>query len=335
MTIERKTTMPNPLRRPRFRARIQWHTWMPWYEFSRIAGELQEHDEHAAGMLLPALGIALATLAAAVIVPQLSLLITIAGGSSIVGALTWGSGDGRRLVRGVKVAGLPSSRTFLALSAEMATDDVRALWHGQLQPVGLLVGLDEEGWTREETIDRYYLWRQVRESLPPADRTTAAIAAAVGFGHEELMDALLAHKLRLADLGATGHAGYLPPTLEGTLVDQAGARILALPAPRDGGTDGGQHAAAVQTGRARSGDVAVPHRGHTATGDERVRANDEQHGRRRVGTHRRVPTLASRQNPVGGRQHDRRAGDLEATRGLTEVATASVLRRLGRRRARR
>jgi len=314
--------MANPMRRPTFRARIQWHTWMPWYEFSRIAGEFQEHDERAGGMLPSALGLALVTVVAAVLVPQLSLLITLVGGGSIVWALTCGTGDGRRIVRGVKVVGLPSPRTFLALSAEMAADDLTALWHGRPRPAGLLAGPEEEGWTREETIDRYHLWRQVRESLPPADHDAAAITAAVGFAHEELMDALLAHKLRLADLDVTGHIGYLPSTLEGTLLDRVGPRLLALPAPHDGGTDGGQHAAAVQTGHAGSGDVAVPHRCHTATGDERVRADDEQHGCRRVGTRRRVPPLASRRDPVGGRQHDRRTGDLEATRGLIDAAAS-------------
>ncbi len=315
--------MRKPMRRPKFQARVQWHTWMPWYEFSRIAGEAQDHDGRAGGMLLPALGIALVTLVAAMLVTQLSLLITLVGGGSIVWALTWGSGDGRRLVRGVKVVGLPSTRTFLTLSAEMAADDLTALWHGQPRPAGLLASPDEEGWTREETIDRYHLWCQVRESLPPADRDAAAIAAAVGFAHEELMDALLAHKLRLADLDATGHVGYLPSTLEGTLVDRVGPRLLALPAPHDGGTNSGQHAAAVQTGHAGGGNVAVPHRCHTATGDERVRADDEQHGRRRVGTRRRVSPVASRRDPVAGRQHDRRTGDLEAARGLIDDHAAA------------
>ncbi len=315
--------MAKPMRRPAFRARIRWHTWMPWYEFSRIAGEAQDHDERAGGMLPLALGIVLVTLVAAMLVPQFSPLIIVAGGGSIVWALTCGAGDGRRLIRGVKVAGLPSPRTFLALSAEMAADDLTALWHGRPQPAGLLAGPEEEGWTREETIGRYHLWRQVRESLPAADRDAAAIAAVVGFAHEELMDALLAHKLRLADLDATGHAGYLPSTLEGTLLDRAGARILALPAPRDGGTHDVQHAAAVQTGHAGGGNVAVPHRGHTPKDDERVRANDEQHGRRRVGTRRRVSPVLKGGSPFTRRQHDRRPGDLEAARGLIDAhATA-------------
>ncbi len=315
--------MANPMRRPTFQARVQWHTWMPWYEFSRILGEMQDHDERAGGMLLPALGIALVTLVAAMLVPQLSLLITVAGGSSIVGALTWGSGDGRRLVRGVKVVGRPSPRTFLTLSAEMAAADMTALWNGRPRPAGLLAGPEEEGWTQEETIGRYHLWCQVRESLPPVNRTAAAIAAAVGFAHEELMDALLAHKLRLADLDATGHVGSLPSTLEGTLVDRAGPRLLALPAPHDGGIDGGQHAAAVQTGHAGGGDVAVSHRCHTATGDERVRADDEQHGRRRVGARRRVSPVLEGGGPFTRRQHDRRTGDLETARELIEAHTAA------------
>ncbi len=315
--------MAKPMR-PAFRARIWWHTWMPWYEFSRIAGEMQEHDERAGGMLLPALGIALVTLVAAMLAPQLSLLITMAGGGSIVWALTCATGDGRRLWRGVKVVGLPSPRTFLALSAEMATDDLTALWHGQPRPAGLLAGPEEEGWTREETIGRYHLWRQVRESVPPADRDVAAIAAAVGFAHEELMNALLAHKLRLADLTTAGHAGYLAPTLEVKLLDRAGAQPLALPAPRDGGTDDGQHAAAIQTGHAGGGVVAVPHRGHTPKDDERVRADDEQHGRRWVGARRRVSPVVEGGGPFARRQHDRRAGDLEAARGLIDARAAAV-----------
>ncbi len=311
--------MANPMRRPKFRARIQWHTWMPWYEFSRIAGEMQSHEERTGGMLLPALGIALVTLVAAMLAPQLSLLITVAGGGSIVGAFTWGSGDGRRLWRGVKVVGLPSPRTVLALGADMVADDLAALWHGRPRPAGLLAGPDEEGWTREETIARYHLWRQAREALPPADRSAARIAAAVGFAHEELMDALLTHRLRLADLDAAGHTGYLAPTLKVTLVDRAGAQPLALPAPRDGGTDDDQHTAAVQAGHAGGGDVAVPHRGHTPQDDERVRADDEQHGRRWVGTRRRVSSIVEGGHSLSGRQHDRRTGDLEAARGLIDA----------------
>ncbi len=315
--------MRKPMRRPKFQARVQWHTWMPWYEFSRILGEMQDHEERAGGMLPLALGIALVTLVAAMLVTQLSLLIIVAGGGSIVWALTCGTGDSRRLIRGVKVVGLPSPRTFLTLSAEITTDDLTALWHGRPRPAALLAGPEEEGWTREETIGRYHLWCQVRESLPTGDRDAATIVASVGFAHEELMDALLAHKLRLADLDVTGHVGYLPSTLEGTLVDRVGPRLLALPAPHDGGTNSGQHAAAVQTGHAGGGDVAVPHRCHTATGDERVRADDEQHGRRRVGTRRRVSPVASRRDPVAGRQHDRRPGDLEAARGLIDDHAAA------------
>jgi len=43
---------------------------MPWYEFSRIVGEMQSHEERAGGMLLPALGIALVTLVAAMLAPR-------------------------------------------------------------------------------------------------------------------------------------------------------------------------------------------------------------------------------------------------------------------------
>ncbi len=315
--------MANPMRRPKFRARIQWHTWMPWYEFSRIAGEMQSHEERTGGMLPPVLGITLVTLVAAMLAPQLSLLITIAGGGSIVGALVYGTGDGRRIVRGVKVVGLPSPRAVLRLGADMAADDLVALWHGRPRPAGLLVGPDEEGWTREEAIARYHLWRQAREALPPADRSAARIAAAVGFDHEELMDALLAHRLRLADLDAAGHTGYLAPTLQVTLVDRAGAQPLALPAPRDGGTDDGQHAAAVQAGYAGGRGVAVPHRSHTPQDDERVRADDERHGLRRVGARRRVSPIVEGGHSLSGRQHDRRTGNLEAAHGLIKARAAT------------
>jgi len=320
--------MVNPMRRPKFRARIQWQTWMPWYEFSRIASEMQDHDERAGGVLLPAFGIALVTLVAAMFVPQLSLPITVAGGGSIVGALTWSSGDGRRLWRGVKVVGLPSPRTVLALGADMVADDLAALWHGRPRLAGLLAGPEGEGWTREETIGRYHLWRQAREALPLADRSADWIAAAVGFDHEELMDALLAHRLRLADLDTAGHAGYLAPTLQVTLVNRVGAQPLALPAPRDGGTDDGQHAA-VQAGHAGGGDVAVPHRGHTPQDDERVRTDDEPDGRRWVGTRRRIPPVVEGGGPFTRRQHDRRTGNLEAARGLTTTAATSAPTALG------
>ena len=319
--------MANPMRRPKVRARIQWHTWMPWYEFSRIAGEFQEHDERAGGMLPPALGIALVTLVAAMVVPQLSLLIAVAGGGCIVWALTCATGDGRRLIRGVKVVGLPSPRTLLALGREMATDDLAALWHGQPRPAGRLAGPTDDGWTREETIGRYYLWLQVRGSLPPADRDTAAIAAAVGFAHEDLMDALLAHKLRLADLASGRHAPALPAMLELKLLGPAAAPHRALVAV-DAGGDHGTGTTATKRDATAGRDVAIcsPSRRDQQNGG--VRPRDERLGRSRVGTGQHPSALREsgrwrKQLPRGG-QHECRDADLEAPRGLTGAATPAV-----------
>ncbi len=314
--------MSNPMRRPTFRARIQWHTWMPWYEFSRIAGEMQNHDERAGGMLSPALGIAVVTLVAAMLVPQLSLLITIVGGSSIVGALTCANGDGRRLIRGVKVVGLPSPRTFLRLGAEMAADDLTALWHGRPRPAYLLAGPGEEGWTREETIGRYHLWRQVRESLPSADRDAATIAAAVGFDHEELMDALLAHKLRLADLDAGRHQNLLAPILEGRLLDIPEVRIQEL-SNADGGINDDIRTAAPE--HVNPGDVGLLHGAGKTQRHEGLRADeDEADGFAGVGTGQCPPALAARRDSYGDGADNHYSDDLETARGLTEVAPASV-----------
>jgi len=314
--------MQKPLRRPAFRAHIQWHTWMPWYEFSRIAGEMQEHDERAGGMLPLTLGIALVTLVAAMFVPQLSLLITVAGGGSIVWALTCAAGDGRRLIRGVKVVGLPSPHTFLRLGAEMAAADVTALWHGRPHPAGLLAGLDEEGWTREETIGRYHLWLQVRESLPPADRTTAAIAAAVGFAHEEMMDALLAHKLRLADLNAGRQQNLLAPILEGRLLGMPEVRIQEL-SNADGGIDDDRRTAPPE--HANPGDVGLLHGAGKTQRHEGLRADeDEADGRAGMGTGQCSPALAARRDSYGDGADDHYSDDLETAHGLTEAAATSV-----------
>jgi len=311
------------MRRPKFRARIHWHTWMPWYEFSRIVGEMQSHEERAGGMLLPALGIALVTLVAAMLAPQLSLLITVAGGGSIVGALTWGSGDGRRLWRGVKVVGLPSPRMFLALGAEMAADDLTALWHGRPCPAGLLAGPEGEGWTREETIARYHLWRQAREALPQADPSTAPIAAAVGFDHEELMDALLAHKLRLADLDAARHVPALPAMLELKLLGSADTPSTALVAIDAGGDHGtGTTPATSDAPAGRDVAVCCPSRRDQQHG--RVRPRHERPWRAGVGAGQLPSALREpgrrRLRLSRGRQHQRHHADLEATRGLTGAA---------------
>jgi len=311
-----------PMKRPMFRARIRWHTWMPWYEFSRIAGEFQDHDERAGGMLPLALGIALVTLVAAMLVPPLSLLIIVVGGGSIVWALTCGTGDGRRLIRGVKVVGLPSPRTFLRLSAEMATDDLTALWHGRPRPAGLLAGPEEEGWTREETIGRYHLWRQVRESLPLADRDTAAIVAAVGFAHEDLMGALLAHKLRLADLVVGRQQTLLAPILEVKMLEAAKVPNTALVAVNAGGDNG--------TGTAEAGsdtttrcDVAIRRPSYRDRQNGVLRPRHERPGRAGVGTGQRLSPLPisrlGRSEYLSRRgQHQRDDANLEAARRLID-----------------
>ncbi len=315
--------MQKPLRRPAFRARIQWHTWMPWYEFSRIAGEFQDHDERAGGMLPLALGIALVTLVAAMLVPQLALLITITGGGSIMGALTWGSGDVRRLVRGVRVVGLPSPRMFLALSAEMAADDLTALWHGQPRPAGLLTGPEDEGWTREGTIGGYHLWRQVRESLPPAERDAAAIAAAVGFAHEELMDALLAHKLRRADLDVGRQQTLLAPILEVKMLEAATAPSTAFMAV-DAGGDNGTGTAEARFNTPTGRDVAVCGPSHRDRQRRRLRARHERVGGEGLGIGQCPPPIRRQAHVSRAGQHERRHDDLEAARGLTDAAAARL-----------
>jgi len=315
--------MANPMKRPTFRARIQWHTWMPWYEFSRIAGEFQDHDERAGGMLPPALGIALMTLVAAMLVPQLSLLITVAGGGSIVWALTCGNGDGRRLIRGVKVVGLPSPRTFLALGAEMAAEDVTALWQGRPRPAGLLAGPDEEGWTREETFDRYHLWRQVRESLPLADRDAATIAATVGFAHEDLMDALLAHKLRLADLDAGRQQTLLAPILEVKMLETAKAPSVALMTV-DAGGDNGTATTEARFTPPTGWDVAVCGPSHRDRQRRRLRPRHERVGRKGVGVSQCSPPLPWQAHASRGGQHQRRHDDLEAARGLIDTVASRL-----------
>ncbi len=319
--------MRKPMRRPTFRARIQWHTWMPWYEFSRIAGEFQDHDERAGGTLPLALGIALVSLVASMFIPQLSLLITLVGGSSIVWALTCGTGDGRRLVRGVKVVGLPSPRTILRLGVEMATDDLVALWHGRPQPAGLLAGPKEEGWTREETIDRYHLWRQMRESLPPADRDTAAIVAAVGFAHEELMDALLGHHLKARDLAAGRQMLALPAMLELKLLaspDACSTVPMSIDAGGDYGTDTAEAGFDATTGRG----VAIRRPSHRDQQNGRVRPRHERPGRAGVGTGQLSPALPKpgrwRKQLSRGGQHERHHADLEAARRLTDTHAAST-----------
>ncbi len=315
---------PNrPMRRPPFRARVQWHTWMPWYEFSRIGGEAQDLDEHANGTLLPVLGIALVTLVAAVLLPQFSLLITGVGGGSIVWTLTCANGDGRRIIRGMRIVGLPSPRMFLALGADMAVEDVTTLWHGHPRSDGLLTGPNEAtGWTRAETIDRYRLWCAVRESLSPADRSGNTIAAVAGFAHEELMDALIAHRLRAIDLDVGRHMPALPVMLELNLLASPDA-LNTAPMPVDAGRDYGTDTAEAGFDTATGRDVAICRPSHRDRQNGGVRPRHERPGRAGLGVGQcRSPFSVSRLGrtkyvPWGG-QHQRDDVDLEAAPELID-----------------
>ncbi len=118
-------------RRPPRRARIQWRVWMPWYEFSRLVGELQDHDEAAQGALTAAALVVAGTLGSAFVLPACGLPIIIAGGLLIVGLLTAASADGARLAEGLRAEGLPAPRTILRIGARLVVDDARLLWTGR------------------------------------------------------------------------------------------------------------------------------------------------------------------------------------------------------------
>jgi len=118
-------------RRPPRRARIQWRTWMPWYEFSRLVGEVQDHDEAAQGALTAAALVVASTLGSAFVLPGWGLPIIIAGGLLIVGLLTAASADGPRLAEGLRAEGLPGPRTILRIGARLVVDDARLLWTGR------------------------------------------------------------------------------------------------------------------------------------------------------------------------------------------------------------
>ncbi len=126
------------MKRPPARARIQWHTWMPWYEFSRLVGEAQDLDERAAGLLPFAGGLIVMTLAAALLFPALLVPCVVAGGLLTVGVLTRASRDGRRLVTGLHAAGLPSLRTLLRIGARLAAADAKLLWSGRASDAPIL-----------------------------------------------------------------------------------------------------------------------------------------------------------------------------------------------------
>ncbi len=116
--------------RPPSKARITWRVWMPWYEFSRIVGEIQDHDEAARGALTAAAILAASTLVIAFALPALAFPLIIAGGFGVVGVLTHASTEGVRLVAGLRAEGAPSPRTILRLTAEIVAQDARTLWHG-------------------------------------------------------------------------------------------------------------------------------------------------------------------------------------------------------------
>ncbi len=118
-------------RRPPRRARIHWRTWMPWYEFSRLVGEVQDHDEILHGGFTAAAILVAGTLAGAFVLPALALFFIVGGGLTTAGMLVCAHPDGARFVAELRAVGLPGPRTLLRLSAEMATADARAVWGGR------------------------------------------------------------------------------------------------------------------------------------------------------------------------------------------------------------
>lgn len=124
------------MKRPTYRARIQWCTWAPWYELSRQIGEWQAHNGNIHGALTAGGGVAASTLIAAVLAPTLTLPIVALGGLLAVAAATWASPEGRRLVAGLTREGLPSPRAALRLAAGMAAADARSMWYGRSAVTG-------------------------------------------------------------------------------------------------------------------------------------------------------------------------------------------------------
>ncbi len=117
--------------RPPRRARVQWRVWMPWYEFSRLVGEVQDHDEVLRGGLTASAILVAATLALAVALPTLALPLVVAGGLGAVGLLLGAHPDGARLVAELRAVGLPGPRTLLRIGASLAVDEARSLWDGR------------------------------------------------------------------------------------------------------------------------------------------------------------------------------------------------------------
>lgn len=128
------------MKRPPARARIQWHTWMPWHEFSRMVGEAQDLDDRADGLLLLAGGFIVVTLAAALLFPALLVPCAVAGGLFTVGTLTYASRDGRRLVTDLRSVGLPSPGQLARIAGQLAAADVKLLWSGPASDASILEG---------------------------------------------------------------------------------------------------------------------------------------------------------------------------------------------------
>jgi len=93
--------------RPPHKARIHWHTWMPWYELSRQIGEAQDvaaqvgAPDRGTRALAPAMGLLVATLAGTVLVAAMALPCIVIGGVLTVVALIGGSADGATFVAAI------------------------------------------------------------------------------------------------------------------------------------------------------------------------------------------------------------------------------------------
>lgn len=146
------------MKRPSYRARIQWRTWAPWYELSRQIGEWQAHNDNVHGALTAGGGVAASTLIAAVLAPTLTLPTVALGGLLAVAAATWASPEGRRLVAGLTREGLPSPRAALRLAAGIVAADARSMWYGRCAVTGqgtplLIEGPGADGDARDERDD--------------------------------------------------------------------------------------------------------------------------------------------------------------------------------------
>jgi hypothetical protein len=117
--------------RPPRRARVQWRTWMPWYEFSRLVGEVQDHDEVLHGGFTAAAILVAGTLAGAFALPALALPLIVGGGLTTAGMLVCAHPDGARLVAELRAVGLPGPRALLRIGVRMGAEDARSLWDGR------------------------------------------------------------------------------------------------------------------------------------------------------------------------------------------------------------